>query len=496
MSSFGRGLRGSVVALGTVGALCALMLPFRSHLSVATTALVLVVPVVLAVAAGGFRAGALAVAAGFLADDLLFIPPYGRLSVGNAQNWTALAVYVVVMLVAARVVARVDAARAEARRREVQTRHLFDLSDVLIGVTPLADLLGRIVFTMQRAFSLRSAALLLPTGDEVRVAAEAGTPLSPDELRAVSPSGGERRSVVPMSGRRAVPGGEMMVVPLVSSGRPLGLLVAAGGPLDVHDQELLRTYANQAALALERSQLREQALRTALLEEVDRWRGALMGAVSHDLRTPLAAVKAAVSDLRRHDVALSPDDVDELLELIEVQSDRLARLVANLLDMTRIQAGALELHPEPTALSELVEEGLGALGAELERGRVKTNFVGDLPLLDVDHLLVAQVLANLLENAHRHAPEGTVIEVQARRAGQVVEVAVEDHGPGVPEEERERVFQMFNRISGGGRAGLGLTIAKAFVEAHGQEIHAEEAPGGGARFVFTLPVAQVPTEIA
>jgi two-component system sensor histidine kinase KdpD len=101
-----------------------------------------------------------------------------------------------------------------------------------------------------------------------------------------------------------------------------------------------------------------------------------------------------------------------------------------------------------------------------------------------------------LENAHRHAPEGTVIEVQARRAGQVVEVAVEDHGPGVPEEERERVFQMFNRISGGGRAGLGLTIAKAFVEAHGQEIHAEEAPGGGARFVFTLPVAQVPTEIA
>ncbi|HUZ18999.1 MAG TPA: ATP-binding protein [Acidimicrobiales bacterium] len=491
MSSRRRSLLGAVVALGTVAALCAVMFPLRSRLSIATTALVLVVPVVLAVAVGGFRAGALAVTAGFLADDLFFIPPYGTLSVGEAANWTALGVYVVVMLITARVVARVEAARAEARRREAEARHLLELSEVLIGGSPLPELLGRIVLTLQQAFALRSAALLLPVDGTLRVAAAAGEPLSPDELRAVSPTGGERRSVVATT---SAPGA-LMSLPLAVSGRPVGLLVAAGAEPEVYDGGLLRTYANQAALALERSQLREQALRAELLEEVDRWRGALMGAVSHDLRTPLAAVKAAVSDLRRPDVSLSTSDVDELLELIEMQADRLARLVTNLLDMTRIQAGALELRREPTALPELVAEGLAALGSELAPGRVESCFEPGLPLVDVDHLLVAQVLANLLENADRHAPEGSVIEVRARREGDVVEVLVEDHGPGISETDRERVFQMFNRISGGGRAGLGLAIARAFVEAHGQKIRAEEVPGGGARFVFALPVAHVPAEV-
>jgi two-component system sensor histidine kinase KdpD len=260
---------------------------------------------------------------------------------------------------------------------------------------------------------------------------------------------------------------------------------------------LLGTFANQAALAVDRARLRDQAVRTRLLEEIDRWRSALMGAVSHDLRTPLASVKTAVSSLRRTDVELGAHDRAELLELIEEQADRLARLVTNLLDMTRIESGALELRPVAIAFDELVAEALGMLGEMADRGRIRIDVPDDLALLHIDHVLISQVVANLVENAERLSPEDGIIRISARPSPTApstkVEISVGDQGPGIAPDERERVFEMFSQNGGGGRAGLGLAIAKAFVEAHGGLIWIDPDVDRGARVVFTVPSeARVP----
>jgi two-component system sensor histidine kinase KdpD len=269
------------------------------------------------------------------------------------------------------------------------------------------------------------------------------------------------------------------------------MLVLQDVELAERERSLLGTFANQAALALDRAELSEQALRARLLEEIDRWRSALMGAASHDLRTPLASIKTAVSSLRQMGTQLDPADRAELLELIELQSDRLARLVTNLLDMTRIESGALELRPVDMPFGELVSEALGALEGLVGPGRVAVDAPADLPLLHVDHVLISQVLANVLENADRLSPVESVIRVVGRVAPgggpKQVEIAVSDDGPGIGLEEQERVFEMFSQTGGGGRAGLGLAIAKAFVEAHGGRIWVDTDVERGARVVFTVP---------
>ncbi len=277
---------------------------------------------------------------------------------------------------------------------------------------------------------------------------------------------------------------------LTATGRPIGLLHIWGEHLSRHDQDLLHTFANHMALALERAQLREQALRTELLEEVDRLQRALVGAVSHDLRTPLATIKASASTLRSTSAEVATADREELLELIDNQTDRLDRLVTNLLDVSRVQAGALELRNQPIAVGDLVTDAVRGLGHRIDTTDVTVTVEDDLPLVDVDHLLIGQVLANLLDNAIRHAPPYTPITVSARlRHDGLVQLAVEDQGPGVPKAERINVFRMFNRSGTSGGTGVGLSIAKAFVEAHGQEIWVEDGPAGGARFCFTMPAA-------
>jgi len=248
-------------------------------------------------------------------------------------------------------------------------------------------------------------------------------------------------------------------------------------------------------LAIERALLQDQAIRSRLLEEIDRWRRAMMGAVSHDLRTPLSSIKAAVSSLRRDGDAMGPHDRAELLELIELQSDRLARLVTNLLDATRIESGALEVRTTPIPFEVLVSEALHAVAGLVPESRVVIDAPADVPLLDIDHVLIAQVLANLIENAVRLAPSDTAIGVAARAAGTgsraMVEISVTDDGPGIAPGEAEQVFEMFSRNDGGGRAGLGLAIAKAFVEAHGCRIWIDQGVTQGARVVFTVPAAAV-----
>ncbi len=476
-----RDLVGTAVALGGCGVLTAAMIPVRAHLAIGTPVLVLVLPVVAAAVAAGFWAGALGALAGFCAVDLAFIPPYGTLTVSSPRNWLPLVVYALVTLMVARVVAHLRTTETEARRHADATRAILELSNALIADRPVAEFHQRVTATFLKAFDLRTAALLLPHDGHLAVVATAGVELSDAELAVVTPPEGVPRlpSSVHLGQRSTV------IVPLSTSAGPLGLLALVGPALGTVDAGLLRTFANQVALALERVQLRDQAIRSRLFEEADRWRDALMGAVSHDLRTPLTVIKAAVENLRDPSIELDPTARGELLQFVEEQSDRLERLVVNILDMTRIRAGALTPRIAPVPVATLLAEALASLPPGIGR-RVVSHLGVDDPVVAADHVLISQVLANYLDNADRHTQDASVIEVSARTLEASVEVRVVDHGPGVAPADRDRIFDMFSRVSGAGRAGLGLAIAKAFVEAHGGVVGVADAPGGGACFTFTI----------
>jgi two-component system sensor histidine kinase KdpD len=480
-----RALTGSMVGIVLAVGLGATLIPVRAHLSVATVALVLVLPVVTGVIIGGFRAGVVSVVAGFLVYDLCFLPPYYRLTVGSLQNWVALGVYAAVMLLVGRVVSRLEAARAEAQNSAVESNRLFELSELLVADRSVDDLLKAIVRAVRTVFDVAGVTLLVPDGDRLAIAATAGELLSRDELQGLEPLSGvpvrlDTGPVAPESIRTVV---------LTAAEGPVGILAMRGMEASTEDRAVLRTFANHAALALERAQLRDRAVRSELLEEIDRLRHALVGAVSHDLRTPLATMKVASSILLDPPTPLSESDMYELHGLIDLETDRLTRLVTSLLYMTRIDAGVLELRKTSVAVVDLVNDAVSALRSELGDRPVEVSIPDTLPAVRVDRDLIGQVLANLIENAIRHAPSSTMITMAAGLCGGRVALSVADSGPGVPDAERETVFNRFVRFDTGGRGGLGLAIAKTFVEAHDERIWVEEGPDGGARFVFTMPLS-------
>jgi len=481
-----RRVLGSLVGVAAVAVVTGVIGPFRDHVTVATVALVLVVPVVVGAVVGGFAAGAISVIVGFLAFDIFFVPPYGTLSVGTPENWTALVVYVAVMLLVARVVDALERARIETSRGQEVLRRVSEVSELLVGDQPVSSLLTTIVSTARTVFNVPGVALLELEEGRLVVVASAGEPLSPDELRQLDPHSGQPVRVGTAPGTV----NSLRTVALSSSGRPMGILAMRGVPIADADRAALNTFANDAALALERAELREQALRTQLLEEAERFRKGLLGAVSHDLRTPLATLKVASSTLWQRGEALSAHDARELLQLIEIQADRLTRLVTNLLDMTRIEAGVLTLHKVAGPVQGLIDEALVVMSPALGDLDVVVSVAETLPPVTVDPTLMTQVFVNLLDNAIRHSPPGGIIRVDATWSGSEVHVAVSDQGSGVAPADRETIFDRFTQLSTGGRAGLGLTIVKTFVEAHGERVWYEDVATGGARFVVSLPLAR------
>jgi two-component system sensor histidine kinase KdpD len=290
----------------------------------------------------------ISVAAGFLVYDLAFVPPYWTLAVGQAQHWAALVAYILIMTLVAEVVVRLEAARAAAQIREGNARHLFEMSEVLLGDKSIPELAEAIVHEMCRTFRLEGAALLVPVEGRLEVVAAAGMQLADAEMTSLHPA---ERPPVALSTRTSTD--PIQTLALSAAGRPIGLMLLHGLPDDPVGREQLPTVANHLALALERAELRERVHRVELLEEIDRLRDAMLGAVSHDLRTPLATIKIASSTLLDPSASLDLEDVNELHLLIDVQSDRLTRLVNNLLDMTRIRTGVLEVRRVPTSLLDL-----------------------------------------------------------------------------------------------------------------------------------------------
>jgi len=270
----------------------------------------------------------------------------------------------------------------------------------------------------------------------------------------------------------------------------VGTLVAREGErrksAEERSAELQELNRELQAVQLERERLAEEATRAAVLEKVDEQRAALLRSVSHDLRTPLATVRAVVSDL----LGDAPyDDVTqaELLTLVAEETERLDRLVANLLSLSRVEAGALQPERQAVALEELVAHTVKRLDRLFATCQVRNELPADLPLVDGDHTLLEQVVSNLLENAARHAPAGSTIRVGGREAPGVVEIWVDDEGAGIAAADRGHIFEPFRRGEGSSSSGIGLAICKAIVEAHGGIITANRAPTGGAQLWFNLP---------
>jgi two-component system sensor histidine kinase KdpD len=261
---------------------------------------------------------------------------------------------------------------------------------------------------------------------------------------------------------------------------------------------LLETFAAQTALAIERVALVDEAQRARLRSETERLRNSLLSAVSHDLRTPLATITGSASALVEGEGTLDPATRRELAQAIEDEADRLNRLVQNLLEMTRLEAGGIQVRKDWEPLEEVVGSALARVEKRLGDRRVDIRLAPDLPLVPLDPLLIEQVLINLLDNAIKYASGETPIEISASADEHAVRVTVADRGPGFAQGEEARVFDKFYRGQETGTrsgAGLGLAIARGIVEVHGGEITAEPRPGGGALFRFTLPLAAEPPEI-
>ena len=300
-------LVGSIIGVGTAIALAAVMVPFRSQLATATAAVVLVVPCVAGVVTGGLMAGLVTVAAGFLVYDFVFVAPYGTLNVSGWQDWVALGVYVVVTLLVAGIVTSLDTARtACSRSREANARHLLDLSELLLVDKPTPELGEAVVKWAHNVLGLEGVALLLSVDGRLDVVASSGTPISPEELRRLQPDAG-----LPVALSTGTSHDVVQTLALASSGRPVGLLVIRDVPAEPTVRELLPIVGNHLAVALEHAQLRERIVHAEVLEEVDRLRHSLIGAVSHDLRTPLATIKVASSTFLDRSSELSPGDAAE-----------------------------------------------------------------------------------------------------------------------------------------------------------------------------------------
>lgn len=457
------------------------MLPLRSHLSIATVALVLVIPVVSGVIAGGAVAGALVTAAGFLVYDILFIPPYGTLDVGQAQNWVALFVYLVVVVLLARLTANLDRARTDSARKQADAERMFTTTELLVGDRDLKELLSAVTSTIKDAFGLEAVVIMLVSGDEFEIAATAGRTLGLDEVASITPSGGRP---VALTGDE----GGLRSIVLQSSGRPVGILGIAGPRLDAYRQSLLRALANETAVALERAGLRDEALRAQVLEEVEDFRRALLGAVSHDLRTPLATIKTSASALRDPTLDLQPGEADELVALIESQADRLSRMVSNLLDLSKVRAGARELRRGPVSLQQVVSGALSMLAPSPGIVMLHGFEEKDLPAADVDVDLLVEAVVNLVDNALRFSPPGEHVDVIASFGNGSVRLSVVDRGPGMSHDLKARLLEAPQAMVGGrGGTGLGLVIARAFVEANGGVLSVEDEPAGGTRATIEVP---------
>jgi two-component system, OmpR family, sensor histidine kinase KdpD len=443
-------------ALGAAGLplLTVALATVRDSLGLPADVLLYLTLVVAVGAVGGiWPALATAVTASFLLN-WYFTPPIHTWTIAEAENVLALIVFVAVALVVSVLVDRAERSRAEAARGRAEAEALARLAGSMAAES---DPLPTLVRQAATTFGLDGAAVLSPSASGWHVEATAGTPI-------------------------AAPGEGDETIELEDD----AVLVLRGNRLPAEQRRVLVAFGAQLTAAVRARALEREAADAERVSELSDLRAALLSAVSHDLRTPLASIKTAASSLRQDDVVWTDGERQEFLATIEEETDRLADLVANLLDMSRIQSGMLRLVPTLVGLDEVVLRALASLPG---RGRdVEVDVPEDLPRIDVDAALLERAVANLVANARAFSPPGASVQVLGSSAGFQVDLRIVDRGPGIPAEHLDRVFEPFQRLGDrtGDGVGLGLAVARGFVEAMGGSLTPEDTPGGGLTMVVSF----------
>jgi two-component system, OmpR family, sensor histidine kinase KdpD len=473
-----RRLLGALLALLLLTGLTVGLSLQRARLNLTSEVLLFLLAVVAVALTGGIWPALGAAVAGSLLLNYYFIAPLHRWSIAEGNNVLALIVFTAVAAMVSRVVDLAARRTTEAARATAEAETMSTLAgSVLRGQSALPALLDQV----RRTFSMTSATLLEkgpsnPPGGPV----PSDVPVDRRGWHVVA-NAGEETCRRPEDGDTDVPVAEDLA------------LVLRGRPLPASDRRVLGAFAAQAAAALQQGRLAEAAAAAAPLAAADRTRTALLAAVSHDLRTPLSAAKAAVTSLRSSDIEWTAVEKEELLATAQESLDRLIRLVENLLDVSRLQAGAVSVFVRPVGLDELVPLALDDLGPAGQS--VQLQVPAELPAVLADSALLERVIANLAGNAVRYAPPGQPPLITASGLGGWIELRVIDRGPGIPATERERVFAPFQRLGDRDNTtgvGLGLALSRGLVESMGGSLLPEDTPGGGLTMVVALPAAPQP----
>ncbi|HEY2551795.1 MAG TPA: DUF4118 domain-containing protein [Streptosporangiaceae bacterium] len=470
----GRRLLAGVLLVAGLPLLTVALTTARGDLSLADDLLIYLVAVVAVAVVGGFWPALLAAVTASLLLNWYFTEPVHTLTIADPQNLLALMLFVTVAVTVSSVVHLAALRARQAARNSDEAAQLLSLAQTVLGGadTP-ADVLDHLTSTLGGAAQL----LELAGGQWVRVAA----------------------SGWPQAGRdRPQPDG-----PVTRIHARGDVVLEVTGQRQAGTGRLMAGYAAQVAAALDRDRLRTQAAQSEALAEGNRMRTALLAAVSHDLRTPLASIKASVSTLRQTDVAWDPDDEAALLATIEQSADRLDALIGNLLDMSRLTTRSLRPFLRPTAIDEVAPVALRGLDAD---GQVALQVPDGLPLVSTDPGLLERVLANLLANALAYSPPGRPPVLRARAEDDSVLLEIVDHGRGVPDELKESIFEPFRRLdarepgaavgTAPAGVGLGLAVVKGFLETMGGQVTAADTPGGGLTMLVTLPAGVASASVA
>jgi two-component system sensor histidine kinase KdpD len=460
----------ALLVLVLIAATTLALSPLRGDLNTPIIALLYLIPVGLSTSLGGLTPGILASLLAFLAFNFFFITPYYTLLVHQTQDLLVLVVFLVVAVTVSQLLGRVQASLMAAEARERETTSLYELSVALTGLRSEAEI----------AQALAERLIDIIRAQAVEIVFQGGP-------------GAVARAYLLPAGVEHPRAPAVAVLPLMTARGRFGEIRVwrQNTELLQGEQQLLATFAGQGALALEHALLSQAETQARILEESDRLKTALLSSVSHELRTPLATMKAAVTSLRSGEVDWAAPARADLLAVVEEELDHLNRLVGNLLDMSRIEAGALKPQRAWLSLSEVVGGTLARLRHAAEQHRMVVEISEDLPLVPADHVQLDQVFTNLISNSLKYAPGGSTITVTAWPvSGEQVQVQVKNQGPPVPAEHLDHIFDKFYRVTAADRVtgtGLGLSICKGIVEAHGGRIWAENLPDGFA-FKFTLPL--------
>lgn len=462
-------LRDFILAFGVIAVTTVILFLLREDLSTSTVALLYLLPVLICTTLWGFWPGISSAFIAFLAYNYLFLQPYYTFRVHQTQDIVALVIFLLVAILISQLVGRAKAGLEMAVARENETTRLYEFSLSLAGVNDLDEI---------------AAVIAQKTFDQVQ----------PDrlELRIKPVDLGSTITII-LPPKDVSAGKPDLVIPLETVRAFLGdlRLWLDRGRLVASEERVLRTLAAQGALALERAALARAETRARVLEESDRLKSALLSSVSHEFRTPLATIKAATTSLLSDQIPWEAQDRKELLSAVDEETDYLNYLVGNLLDMSRIEAGALKPNRQWNILAEIVEGVISRMHRVLRDYRLEVDIPEELPLVPVDYIQMEQVFTNLFHNSAKYAPAGSTIQVEARlQDGDSLIVLVNNEGPQVAFDHLERIFDKFYRVTEPEKVsgtGLGLSICKGVIEAHGGRIWAENLPHGFA-FIFTLPL--------